>query len=265
MMKSDVVNDGLVSVIIPCYNSRNTILNCLKSVIDQSYQNLEFVLVDDGSSDDTVQILERFKNQYKSEYSIKILEQPNAGPSKARNYGVERASGSLIAFLDSDDVWLPHKLQVQVDVFNNLPISPVMIGARFPFKQSQSKIAGFKKITIRDLLWRNYFQTSSVLIPINILKANKFNECQKYSEDYDLWMRLATQGNCILLNGFVTRASERAFAGDGLSSNFWEMEKGELSVYIRLFKNGIIKRYEYYFFSVYSIFKYLRRCFLSRR
>ncbi|MCK5508758.1 MAG: glycosyltransferase family 2 protein, partial [Desulfobacterales bacterium] len=102
----------LVSVIIPTYNRGWILKETLNSVLAQDFTNFELIVVDDGSTDNTQDIL----NSYKE--NIIVLQQNNKGVSAARNMGITSASGRFIAFLDSDDLWLPKKLSIQVDFFN---------------------------------------------------------------------------------------------------------------------------------------------------
>lgn len=252
----------LVTVVIPCYNSSTTINDCLDSVLKQSYQDIEIVLIDDGSTDDTLLKLIEFKNKHQDRYPIAVVSQKNAGPSKARNEGIELAQGELIAFLDSDDIWIPEKLSLQIELYNRFAQPPVMIGAPHPYNKPKV-VAGYTDITLKKLLWSNAFQTSSVLSQRKILLHNKFNQKQKYSEDYALWLALAKQGKCLLINQPLTQSSKRSFNGKGLSSKKWQMEKWELKNYYNIYKNGDIKCSEYYFFSFYSFLKFLRRIALT--
>ena len=103
----------LVSVIIPAYNSADFIDEALKSVFDQTYKDLEIIVVDDGSTDDTRAVLEKYGDRVNYHY------QDNNGPASARNRGIKLARGKYIAFLDADDLWLPTKLEKQVALFKN--------------------------------------------------------------------------------------------------------------------------------------------------
>ena len=100
-----------VSVIIPTYNRGWTLQAAMDSVLAQTYLDFELIVVDDGSSDDTAEILAAYGPE------VKRIRQANAGVSAARNTGIRAARGELVAFLDSDDRWLPDKLKVQVDFF----------------------------------------------------------------------------------------------------------------------------------------------------
>ena len=112
------MNDGLflqikvtkVSVIIPTFNREATVLDAVRSALDQSYSCKEVIVVDDGSSDGTRKLLDAWSSK------IKVLHQPNSGPSDARNHGARHASGEILAFLDSDDVWMPDKIERQVSL-----------------------------------------------------------------------------------------------------------------------------------------------------
>ncbi len=97
-----------VSVIIPTYNRARFIESAIKSVLVQTYKDYEVIVIDDGSSDNTSEIVKKFKG------ACTYLQQANAGPSAARNYGISHSSGDVIAFLDADDAWLPGKLEGQV-------------------------------------------------------------------------------------------------------------------------------------------------------
>ena len=103
------MNDTLVSVIIPTYNRAKTVRNAIDSVLQQTYKNIEIIVIDDGSSDNTAQVLESYRNK------VQIIQQENAGPSVARNRGIEIANGDIFCFLDSDDLWLPTKIERQVN------------------------------------------------------------------------------------------------------------------------------------------------------
>jgi glycosyltransferase involved in cell wall biosynthesis len=109
------INHPLVSVIIPTYNRAWSIKESIDSVLSQDFNDFELIVIDDGSTDHTIEIL----NSYGKD--IFVIHQRNQGVSSARNRGLMKASGSFIAFLDSDDLWLPGKLSLQVDYFNSNP------------------------------------------------------------------------------------------------------------------------------------------------
>src|SRR3981081_1852732 len=107
----------LVSVLIPAFNAEETVADTLRSVRAQSYRNLEIIVVDDGSRDNTARIVSQFESE---DSRIRLIEQANSGVAAARNAAPAASSGSLIAPLDADDLWHPQKIELQV---NNLGIS----------------------------------------------------------------------------------------------------------------------------------------------
>jgi glycosyltransferase involved in cell wall biosynthesis len=107
----------LVSVVVPTFNRAHTIVRCVQSVVAQTLQDFELLIVDDGSTDDTAQILGDIHDP-----RLRLIRNVHTkGPSGARNTGVESATGKYVAFLDSDDEWLPEKLERQVNVMESLP------------------------------------------------------------------------------------------------------------------------------------------------
>jgi len=113
----------LVSIITPCYNSQYFITNTVESVIQQTYENWELLIIDDGSKDDSKNIIAHYSNK---DPRIKLISlEKNQGPAHARNIGIEMARGRFIAFLDSDDLWNRNKLETQINFMlkNNIPFS----------------------------------------------------------------------------------------------------------------------------------------------
>lgn len=111
------MSNPLVSVIIPVYNAGRHIAETIESALRQTYRHREILVVDDGSSDDSPQVVDRYRS------SVTYVRQENAGPGAARNRGLSRASGDYIALLDHDDLWLPRKLEVQLSVATRRPES----------------------------------------------------------------------------------------------------------------------------------------------
>jgi glycosyltransferase involved in cell wall biosynthesis len=112
----------LVSVIIPMFNAQEWIVGLLHSILNQSYQNIEVILVNDGSTDESLALVEKFSKNL-GEIKIRVVNQENCGVSEARNEGVRNSSGELIAFVDSDDVWIREKIERQVNEMNELGIA----------------------------------------------------------------------------------------------------------------------------------------------
>ncbi len=106
--------NSLVSVIIPAYNAARTLKATVQSVFEQTAQNFEIIIVDDGSKDDTAAVARSIKDA-----RVKVITQANGGASAARNAGIEAAQGEYVAMLDADDLWMPHKLERQLAVLNS--------------------------------------------------------------------------------------------------------------------------------------------------
>ena len=179
-----------VSVIIPTFNRSELLVRAIDSVLNQSFQDFELVVVDDGSTDSTFEALKIYKN-------IIYLKQQNLGVSAARNKGVEVSSGELIAFLDSDDEWLPEKLQKQIDFLKDNPKLKwcytdetwIRSGVLVNKKKKHQKSGGdlFKPSLELCLI-----APSSVLIRKSLMDRYKFREDFKVCEDFDLWLKFLT-------------------------------------------------------------------------
>lgn len=187
------MNESLVSVVIPTFNSEQYISECIDSVLDQTHHNLEIIIVDDGSTDNTVNIV----SDYKSD-KIKFFSQINSGSAAARNYGVLQATGIWLAFIDSDDIWLPEKLQKQLEFCSNQLWSHTdlyFLGDVYPehtrTTQFTEKHSG---MIFENLLVENSIATSCVLIKKEIFEEfGGFNTNYRALQDWDLWLRVSAK------------------------------------------------------------------------
>jgi|TARA_B110000977_G_scaffold65173_1_gene88799 glycosyltransferase involved in cell wall biosynthesis len=186
----------LVSVVIPTYNYAHYLGDAIKSVLDQSYSTLEVIVVDNYSTDNTRELVESIKDK-----RVRFLRFQNGGSiAAARNYGWRKSNGTLVAFLDADDKWLPDKLAKQVPC--HFPISNTIShhNLRFFGSRSNGKTSGRKLSTVSllDLLTRgNALATSSVIVSRSLLESSKgFSEEAEIvsAEDFELWLRLAEKG-----------------------------------------------------------------------
>jgi glycosyltransferase involved in cell wall biosynthesis len=185
-------NKNKVSVIIPVYNRDGWIGDCIDSVLSQTYENFELIVVDDGSTDSTQDI---FKKYRENNENIKVLFQQNKGVSSARNLGIKAAEGEYIAFLDSDDIWKSEKLETQISYFNLTPgayvcqTDEVWIrnGKRVNPGKRHKKPSGDIFI---DSLSLCLVSPSAVMMKKDFFeKAGLFDEEMTACEDYDLWLR----------------------------------------------------------------------------
>lgn len=251
----------LVSIVVPLYNSQNDIENCLESIFRQTYKNYEVIIVDDGSTDNSVYLVEHFISKH-TDMQILLLHQQNFGPSKARNEGVLHSKGDLIAFLDSDDEWKSDKLSSMVPFFVDNEVGIVSslysIANDCAFNNLDNSV---KLITPNRLLFKNYFITSATVCRANVLKKYLFNELQKYSEDYRLWLEICFSGyKCLLFNSCLTKMNSKPiYGGSGLSSKLYEMEKGEWRNYYHLLKISRINFFQFLCAISFSSIKYIYR------
>lgn len=181
----------LVSVIIPTYNRGWMLKEAVESVLAQDFIDFELIVVDDGSTDHTLDILDSY------EKDIHLIRQENQGVSAARNAGMAEASGRLIAFLDSDDVWLPKKLSHQIDFFESNPNAVicqteeiwVKNHIRVNPKKRHKKLSG---MIFEPSLSLCLVSPSAVMIKRTLFdEVGPFDETLPACEDYDLWLRIS--------------------------------------------------------------------------
>jgi glycosyltransferase involved in cell wall biosynthesis len=203
----DSAQPKLVSIVVPVYNAEQYVAETLKSVLAQTYQNFEVIIVDDGATDRSLEICQRFDDP-----RIKIIHQKNRGLAGARNTGIRHATGDYIGFLDADDIWLPNKVEKHVNHLNQS--SHVGISFSYSaFIDGDGKYTGIYQIPrkIRNItpgyaLCRNPIGNgSSAIIRRETLEAIKFQDNQQglvedcyfdesfqRAEDLECWVRIVT-------------------------------------------------------------------------
>ncbi len=189
-----------VSVIIPTWNRGRLVERAVKSALGQSYRNLEVIVVDDGSTDDTVHALLEIRDA-----RLRVVERPHSGlPATGRNHGVALARGRYVAFLDSDDEWLGEKLDLQIAQLEAQPRLSLSYCDAFvevngerrgeTLLQTSSMLEGR---IFGPLVLENFIPTSTVVARRSALRiAGGFDESTRLKtfEDYDLWLRIALRG-----------------------------------------------------------------------
>ncbi len=200
-MKNKRVNNEKVSIIIPTYNHGEYIGNCIESIISQTYINWEAIVVNNNSTDNTVEIIKNYNDK-----RISIINIDNKGIiAKSRNLGIKNAKGDYIAFLDSDDWWYPKKLDVVMAnkgtadfIYHHLDIYKNGIKTN-----KKHRVRSLKSPVFEDLMINaNAITNSSVVVKKNILlKAGSLSEDLelKAVEDYDLWLKISRVTNSFLL------------------------------------------------------------------
>jgi len=193
-----------VSIIMPAYNSSRWISDSIQSVLDQYYEQWELLIVDDGSTDNTKNIVKDFLNDKR----IKYYYQENSGPAVARNYGISKASGKYLAFLDSDDLWKPNKLEIQFNHLNKNPDCCLIHTNYSTFEYNTQTSKPFQQTSWflnwdenERLLMFDTIGTLTVLTETQLIKnLGGFKNDLYGTEDWDLWIRVSKEGKISKLN-----------------------------------------------------------------
>ena len=185
----------LVSIITPCYNSEKFLDECISSVLNQSYQNWEMLIVDDNSSDNSFALINSYS---KRDDRIKpLFLNENLGPAMARNNAITNAKGKYIAFLDSDDIWLPEKLEVQINfmkknnysfVFSSYSVIPDDEKAKYTISVPET------------ITYKRYLKNTIIGCLTVMLDKEKFNNIKmpnlRSSHDMATWLNLLKECGC---------------------------------------------------------------------
>jgi glycosyltransferase involved in cell wall biosynthesis len=243
-----MINNPLVSVVMAAYNSAEYLQEAVRSVLNQSYTNLELIITDDASTDNTLRIAEKLAE---SDNRISVYSIPHAGrPSVPRNNCIKNAKGDLVAFLDSDDIWVKDKLKEQVDIMISNPGTGFVYSVSVTFGEVNIFSPFYEVLPLffraakkrEDLLnIGNTIPLSSVLVDADILKKlNGFDEDPELKvEDYDLWLRLSeiTEFKFIPKLHVYYRIHSSQFSSD------WEAKKTRLK-YLEMKRNIKLPHYK---------------------
>ena len=227
-----------VSVIIPTFNRLGYLPRSLGSVLAQSYDDYELIVVDDGSTDQTVDAIQQ-------DYpSVNLIEQENKGVSAARNAGIREASGEWIALLDSDDEWLPGKLNSQMNALESHPeyrlchTEEIWIrdGVRVNPTNKYAKVGGriFKRCLPLCII-----SPSSVVLHRELFHdVGEFDESLEVCEDYDLWLRITAREPVL----FLDQQLVRKYGGhdDQLSTMHWGMDRFRVRALQRILDENLV-------------------------
>ena len=228
-----------VSVVIPTFNRAEKVCRAVSSVLDQTYRDFEIIVIDDASSDSTVEILKRFGDRIRI---IRRLE--NKGVSAARNSGIEKAKGRYIALLDSDDYWLPEKLKVQTGFFKENPDAVI----------SQAQEIWIRKGRRVNPARRHLKPSGDIFIPslklclvspsAVMIKKSLFDEVGMFDEefpvceDYDMWLRITYKYPVYLIEQDLL--VKEGGASDQLSSSMQGMDKFRIKAMVKIYKMGVL-------------------------
>ena len=217
-------NTPLISVIIPVYNGEKTIRETIFSVLNQTYKNLELIVINDGSLDLTLNVIYTIQDS-----RLKVFSYEKSGVSISRNRGIERASGQFISFLDADDIWTPEKLEKQLKALQANPQASVAyswvdyIDENGEFFRHGNHISingnAYEKMLIQNVLENG---SNPLIRRQALINVGNFDISLKFAEDWDMWLRLASRYD------FVTVPDADVLyrmSFSSVSTNVLEMEK----------------------------------------
>ncbi|MBD2387134.1 glycosyltransferase family 2 protein [Cylindrospermum sp. FACHB-282] len=199
-----------VSVIIPTYQRGHIVSQAINSVLAQTYSDYEIIVINDGSQDNTSQVLAQFSDHHR----ITAIHQANQGLSAARNAGIRSAKGKYIAFLDDDDLWEPQKLEKQISVLEANPGIGLIYSDSLFFSDKRGLFPGSYNTAFPtpnlQVLWTlfryNYIPVLTVIVRRDCLdKVGLFDETLRCCEDYDLWLRVIEKFPIYFLNQPLAR------------------------------------------------------------
>jgi glycosyltransferase involved in cell wall biosynthesis len=204
--------EPLVSVIIPAYNSEKYVGDAIRSALNQTYNNIEVIVVDNGSTDRTKDAIDRCIKSNKTGKEIFYVSSKKKGLSLARNLGIKRSSGKYVAFLDADDMWYPQKIKKQVSMIKTLGDSYGLIYTWVKPISAEGltnrHIENKRKHTLKNLIQSSFIITSSCMIPKKVLddvgifklEYDKIGTVQ----DLDLFIRIAKKYKIALCDEILT-------------------------------------------------------------
>ncbi len=257
-----------ISVIIPVYNAQSTIIESINSVVNECESipfNWELILIDDGSTDSSVEYIQEYIQQSEYASSIRLITQANQGVAAARNRGMEIAKGTFIAFNDSDDRWLPGKMKEQMTFLMSHLEVDMVCGCHGidKFPNYLKKMTDVTRITIQDMVFKNYCSPPTVVFRSKVLeKTGLFDEIMRNGgEETSLFFPMTYYCHCVLLNRKVAESisGKLHWGQSGLSGNLINMEKGRLRNLKMAYKKGYISFFLYCCAFFFSIVKFLRR------
>lgn len=258
-----------ISVVIPMYNSRDTIIDTLESVRNQTALKniIEIIIVNDGSNDGSLNIVQSYK--YDNDHlPIIILDKQNGGVSSARNEGMKHAKGVWIALLDSDDEWLPNKIEYQRKLIEKTPEIDFLGGPynSSPLQILWKKITNLYKANVVDICIKNFPQPSTVIFKRMIFdEIGGFDEKQRYAEDGNYFVKICSRYNFYYDPTLLITydGGKRGFGERGLSSNLIKMYEGNVKNLREFREVKLISLPFYLFLRVYYYIKYLRRIIIT--
>lgn len=248
-----------VSVIIPTYNRGKFIGAAVQSVLDQTFQDFEVIVVDDGSTDQTGDVVQAFASE-----KVQYVYQPNRGRSNARNHALGLAKGRYIAFLDSDDLYLPDKLALQVDYMDSHPEIGVIYTSAYCIDENGVRTKDEYEATVSGWVYEHiaFFVPVTITLPTVMVrkevfdKVGEFDEAMERFEDTDMWRRISKhyqinalhEQTCLLRthmdNALVAQDPDRIAGALDYYAKKIDQEDSDVGLIMR--RKGIARLYGYY-------------------
>lgn len=258
------------SIVTPLYNKEKYIAETIDSVLGQTFGDFEMIIVDDSSTDRSAEIV-----QYYNDPRIKLSSKPNGGVSSARNFGIARAKGEIVCFLDADDLWEPRYLEEIASMVEKFPDVDFFCTAYNSFIGDVKNVVGhtnLKKFTTDEVLVTDFFAmslknkssialTSAVSIKRErLLKLDKwFNEAKSMGEDNDLWVRVALYTKVAYNNNPLMMY--RLFASGGITASKPNIEKSvDYSSYYGYSNNKMLHQ-----FATLMLYTLAQRCYKQQQ
>jgi len=222
-----------VSVIIHTYNNEKFIAETVASVLNQTYKDYEIIVVDDGSVDGTRDVLMPYMQKIRYHYK------ENGGIASAKNAGIGLSQAEFVAFLDHDDLWVPDKLQLQMEHFNENPQIGLVYAKYTSFRDGKELRTkpekGYSGWIFKELLSKSFIQTSTVVVKRECLDAaGPYDETFSLGDEYDMFLRIARKFQC----GFVDKGLTRYRVHDtNASNNDFLFDNENLGVYKKIYNN----------------------------
>jgi glycosyltransferase involved in cell wall biosynthesis len=231
-----------VSVIIPTYNRSSFLIQAVESVLDQSFRNFELLIIDDGSIDETKDILKRFGER------INYIYQEHKGVSKARNLGIKLSKGRFISFLDSDDLWKKEKLARQIEVFNQNKELMICYTNEIWIRKGRFVNPKKKHQKYSGWIFDKCLPLCIVSLSSAMIKREVFDEIGLFDEkllaceDYDFWLRASRRYFFYFIEEPLI--IKRGGHSDQLSKKYWGMDRFRVKSLSRLLREDNLSKEE---------------------
>ncbi|WP_414754905.1 glycosyltransferase family 2 protein [Anabaena sp. CCY 9910] len=249
-------NSPTISVIIPAYNCEATIKETIESVLRQSFSDFELIVINDGSQDNTLDVVSQIQDS-----RIKIFSFENAGGNISRNRGLNISQGKFISFLDADDIWMPDKLKSQLEALYKNPGFHVAYSWTDYIDKDGNFLASGKRITLngdvyQKLLINNFLENGSnpLILREALVELEGFDQSLKAAQDWDMWLRLAEK--YFFVSVPIVQILYRV-SSNSLSTNLVRQEKYSLQVLEKAYQARPTIGKHLLHLSIANIYKYL--------